>query len=71
MDKSYIIRIYKQEDEIVQGIVEDVEQNKRFGFGSASELWSLIASISKEQSVSNVIHPTIFNTKRWKMTPSN
>ncbi|MCK4704109.1 MAG: hypothetical protein KAT90_01400 [Gammaproteobacteria bacterium] len=44
MDKSYIIRIYEQENKSVIGVIEDIEQNKRFGFSSADELWKLIAN---------------------------
>ena len=42
MDKSYIIRIYKQENKSVMGVIEDIEQNKRFSFSSAGELWALV-----------------------------
>lgn len=44
MDKSYIIRIYEQENKSVIGVIEDIEQNKRFGFSSADELWTLVAN---------------------------
>ena len=52
MDKSYIIRIYKQENETVSGIVEDVEKCKRTRFNSANQLWSLITRDTKENEVS-------------------
>lgn len=42
MDKSYIIRIYEQENKSVVGVMEDVEQNTRFGFSNANELWTII-----------------------------
>ncbi len=52
MDKSYIIRIYKQENETASGIVEDVEKGKRARFDSANQLWSLITRDTKENEVS-------------------
>ena len=52
MDKSYIIRIYKQENETVSGIVVDVEKNNRTRFDSANQLWSLITRDTKENEVS-------------------
>jgi hypothetical protein len=52
MDKSYIIRIYKQENETASGIVEDVENSKRARFDSANQLWSLITRDTKENEVS-------------------
>jgi hypothetical protein len=52
MDKSYIIRIYKQENETASGIVEDVEKGKRTRFDSANQLWSLITRDTKENEVS-------------------
>ena len=55
MDRSYIVRIYKQEKESVMGIVENVEQNKRFGFSNANELWDLIINVTQEHIISNVI----------------
>ena len=55
MDKSYIIRIYKQEKESVSGIVENVEENKRDGFSNANELWSLITRTTQEYKTSNLI----------------
>ena len=44
MDKSYIIRIYEKENKSVMGVVEDIEQNKRFSFRNADELWMLVAN---------------------------
>lgn len=44
MDKSYIIRIYDQENKSVMGVIEDIEQNKRFGFSNADELWALVTN---------------------------
>lgn len=52
MDKSYIIRIYKQENGTASGIVEDVEKNKRARFDSANQLWSLITRDTKEHEIS-------------------
>ena len=52
MDKSYIIRIYKQENETASGIVEDIEKNKRTRFDSANQLWSLITRDTKEHEIS-------------------
>ena len=49
MDKSYIIRIYKQENETVSGIVVDVEKNNRARFDSANQLWSLITPYKKNK----------------------
>lgn len=59
MDKSYIIRIYRQENETASGIVEDVEESKRARFDSANQLWSLITSYTKEHEISNVIKSNI------------
>ncbi len=59
MDKSYIIRIYRQENETASGIVEDVEESKRARFDSANQLWSLITSYAKEHEISNVIKSNI------------
>ena len=62
MDKSYIIRIYQQENNTVKGIVEDIERNKRQKFSNAKQLWTLITGKTIEHSVSNVLYPAIFNT---------
>lgn len=64
MDKSYIIRIYKQENETASGIVEDVEKCKRASFDSANQLWSLITRDTKENEVS-VIKSNV-NVRRIK-----
>ena len=71
MDKSYIIRIYKQENDTVNGIVEDVAQQTREKFSNSDQLWSLIANNTKEQPAGNVIQATIFNTTRHKMSVSS
>ena len=63
MDKSYIIRIYKQERESVSGVVEDIEQNERFGFSSADELWELVTSSRSKHSTTNLIKLDALNTK--------
>ena len=55
MDKSYIIRVYKHDNENASGIVEDVEESKRTRFCNANQLWSLITDYTKEDGVSNVI----------------
>ena len=55
MDKSYIIRIYKQENETASGIVEDVEESKRTRFSNANQLWSLVTGYTKDQEISNVV----------------
>ena len=55
MDKSYIIRIYKQENETASGIVEDVENGKRAKFDGVNQLWSLITRDTKENEVSVII----------------
>jgi len=55
MDKSYIIRIYKQENETANGIVEDVEESKRTRFSNATQLWSLVTGYAKDQEVSNIV----------------
>ena len=60
MDKSYIIRIYKQENETASGIVENVEKNKRTKFNNANQLWSLITCDTKEHETSNVIESNIY-----------
>ncbi len=52
MDKSYIIRIYKQENGTTSGILVDVEKSKRARFDSANQLWSLITRDTKENEVS-------------------
>ncbi len=52
MDKSYIIRVYKQENETASGIVEDVENSKRARFDSANQLWSLITRDIKQHEIS-------------------
>ncbi len=54
MDKSYIIRVYKRDEDSASGIVEDVEENKRNRFSNANQLWSLITDDTKEDDVSNV-----------------
>ena len=59
MDKSYIIRIYRQENETASGIVEDVEESKRARFNNANQLWSFITNYTKEHEVSNVIKSNI------------
>jgi hypothetical protein len=64
MDKSYIIRIYKQENETASGIVEDVEKSKRARFDSANQLWSLITRDTEENEVS-VIKSNV-NVRRIK-----
>lgn len=67
MGKSYIIRIYKQENKSAKGVVEDVEQNKRVGFSNANELWSFITKTMQEHSTGNVIEMEISNaTKTMK-----
>lgn len=55
MGKNYIIRIYKQEMNSVLGVIEDIEQNKRFGFCSSDELWALVTASDPEQTVANLI----------------
>ena len=55
MDKSYIIRIYKQENDTASGVVEDVEDSKRTGFNNANQLWSLITGYTKKHETENVI----------------
>lgn len=55
MDKSYIIRVYKQEAGNTSGIVEDIEKNKRTGFSNANELWNLVSG-SKQEQKGNVIN---------------
>jgi hypothetical protein len=52
MDKSYIIRIYKQENGTTSGIVVDVEKSKRARFDSANQLWSLITRDTKQHEIS-------------------
>jgi hypothetical protein len=69
MDKSYIIRVYKQEKETARGIVEDIEKNKRAGFSNAKELWNLITGNTQEHKTDNVIKPETFNIKN-RMFPS-
>lgn len=64
MDKSYIIRIYKQKNETTSGIVEDVEKNKRARFDSANQLWSLITRDTNEHKIS-VIKSNV-NVRRIK-----
>ena len=71
MEKSYIIRIYKQENETVKGIVEDVELNKREKFSNPNQLWSLITSNTNKRSISNVVEATKFNAIRDKTSVSN
>ena len=66
MDKSYIIRIYKQEKETTSGIVEDVEESKRAKFNNASQLWSLITCDIKEHETSNVIKSNIYIKENQK-----
>ena len=60
MDKSYIIRIYKQENGTACGILENIEKSKRTRFNSASQLWSLITCDTKEHETSNVIESNIY-----------
>lgn len=55
MDKSYVIRIYKLENETVSGIVENIEESKRARFDSANQLWALLTNDTKEHEISNVI----------------
>lgn len=55
MDKSYVIRIYKQDNDTVSGIVEDVEKSKRTKFNNAYQLWSLITDFTTKHGISNVI----------------
>ena len=62
MDKSYIIRIYKQENETVTGVLEGIDQNKRSGFSDAKQLWSLITNTRQKQHTDNVIKPEVFNS---------
>ena len=66
MDKSYIIRIYKQENESASGIVENVEKNKRSRFNNASQLWSLITCDANEHEISNVIESNIYVKENQK-----
>ena len=64
MDKSYIIRIYKQENETASGILEDVEKSKRARFDNANQLWSLITRDTNEHKIS-VIKSNV-NVRRIK-----
>lgn len=66
MDKSYIIRIYKQDNETASGIVENVERSKRTKFNNASQLWSLITCDTKEPETSNVIESNIYVKENQK-----
>ena len=68
MDKSFIIRIYKQDKEAVSGVVEDIEQNERNSFSDANQLWSLITRTTGEKE-NNVIKPSIFNAGRTMISP--
>lgn len=66
MDKSYIIRIYKQENETASGIVQDVKEGKRTRFNNASQLWSLITCDTKNHQNSNVIESNIYVMENQK-----
>ena len=66
MDKSYIIRIYKQENETVSGIVVDVEKSKRARFDNANQLWSLITCDANDHEISNVIESNIYIKENQK-----
>ena len=61
MNKSYIIRVYRQGEDTANGTVEDIEQNKRTAFSDAQQLWHLITRTTQEQNTDNVIKPEIFN----------
>ena len=54
MDKSYIIRIYEQENKSVVGVMEDIEQNKRFSFSNAAELWTIVATNRQGHASANL-----------------
>ena len=60
VNKCYIIHIDKQDNETINGTVEDVEQQTREKFSNSSQLWSLIGGKTKEESVSDVIHQNIY-----------
>lgn len=66
MDRSYIIRIYKQENETVKGIVEDVQLNKREKFSNANQLWSLIVSKTKNHEASKVVKAEMYSMSKVK-----
>ena len=66
MDQSYIIRIYKQENDTASGIVENVEKSKRTRFNNASQLWSLITCDANDHEISNVIESNIYVKENQK-----
>ncbi|WP_339340216.1 hypothetical protein [uncultured Oceanicoccus sp.] len=53
MDKSYIVRIYKNDSNSVIGVVEDTETHTRGKFSNPQELWNQV-SIKREKLHSNV-----------------
>lgn len=50
MDKSYIVRIYRNDGNSMVGVVEDVETHVLGKFTNAEELWSQISNKSKKDN---------------------
>lgn len=54
LDKSYIVRIYQKTAGAFNGVLEDVDKNKRHTFNTPEQLWALITRnqpVAGEQNI--------------------
>ena len=51
MDISYIVRVYRNNNSTILGVVENTESHTRKKFSCAEELWELITTNSKPRKI--------------------
>jgi hypothetical protein len=59
MDRSYVVRVYRNGNCATRGVVEDIASNSRESFSSPEELWRLLASPLKQNVQAEVVPLTL------------
>jgi hypothetical protein len=51
MDNSYIVRVYRNDDNSMVGVVENVETHTQATFSNAQELWRQVSTDGEKKIV--------------------